>query len=339
MKRPFLTRRQFAVMAAGAAATARYGLAPVAAQAPAKSGLTSQQVIDRVREQAGAGWPRNASGGLKAGSPDTPVRGIAATAMATMDVLRQAVKSGANLIFTYEPTYFGANDGAAPAPRAAADGPPQSGGAQAGGRGQAGGSGQGGGPPGGGRGPQGISLTDPVFIAKKTFIEQNGLVVYRVGDHWKAGEDLSLALAATMGWSANRVADDPLSYTIPAKPLGDVLAEIKQKLNIRGGMRAIGDRGTKIQRVAVLPGLRPLPDLLKYLPHSDLLLLGESRDWEGPEYASDADFAGLKKCYAQVGRVVSEDPGMMAFAKWMQTFVKEVPVQAIAATDPFWRPA
>jgi hypothetical protein len=142
-----------------------------------------------------------------------------------------------------------------------------------------------------------------------------------------------------MGWAGNRSADDPLRYTIPARPLGSILADIHQKLGARGGLRVIGDSRTSIQRVAVLPGLRPLPDLLRYLPQCDLLLLGESRDWEGPEYASDADFAGLKKGYAQIGRVVSEDPGMAAFSKWIATFVKEVPVQTIPATDPFWRPA
>jgi hypothetical protein len=321
MKPPRLSRREFAVMAAGAAAAARCGISPLAAQS--KSSLTAQQLIDRIHQHAGAGWPRNASAGLKAGSPDTPVRGIVSTSMATVEVLRQAVKSGANLIFTCEPTFFGVNEGAPQAPRTQA--PVM---AQAGGQ-----------PQGGPLRQQGVASTDPILLAKKALIDQNGLVIYRIGDHWTAGEDLSLALAAAMGWASNRSADDPLRYTIPARPLGAILADIRQRLGARGGLRVIGDSRTVIQRVAVLPGLRPLPDLLKYLPQSDLLLLGESRDWEGPEYASDADFAGLKKGYAQIGRVVSEDPGMAAFSTWVQTFVKEVPVQTIPATDPFWRPA
>jgi hypothetical protein len=61
-------------MAAGAAAAAHCGISPLAAQS--KTSLTAQQLIDRIHQHAGAGWPRNASAGLKAGSPDTPVRGI-----------------------------------------------------------------------------------------------------------------------------------------------------------------------------------------------------------------------------------------------------------------------
>jgi hypothetical protein len=104
-------------------------------------------------------------------------------------------------------------------------------------------------------------------------------------------------------------------------------------------MRVVGDPHMKVQRVALLPGLRPLSDVLKYLPQSDLVIIGETRDWEGPEYSSDANAAGFKKGYAQIGRVVSEDPGMLAFSKWLGSFVKEVPIQAIAAGDPYWRPA
>ena len=132
---------------------------------------------------------------------------------------------------------------------------------------------------------------------------------------------------------------DPVSYAIQPKALSEVLADIKLKLGARGGMRVVGDPHMKVQRLALLPGLRPLSDVLKCLPQSDLVIIGETRDWEGPEYSSDANAAGFKKGYAQIGRVVSEDPGMLSFSKWIQSFVKKVPVQAIAAGDPYWRPA
>ena len=312
MNPPRLSRRHFAILAGGAAAISRYGFASLAAPAPSESALSAQQVMDRIGSHANAAWQQTPPRGLIAGNPDTPVRGVATTAMATMDVLKQAAKSGLNLVLTYEPTYFSQSDGRTlPSGR---------------------------GPQGGPGGGQPLSPTDPVLVAKKAFIEKNGLVIYRVGDHWQAGEDLSLALAATMGWTNHRVADDPLSYTIPPRTLGDVLAELKLKLAIRGGMRVVGDPRSSVQHIAVLPGLRPMPDLLHYLPKSDLVIIGETRDWEGPEYSSDANAAGLKKGYAQIGRVVSEDPGMVSFSRWLQTFVKEVPVQAIAATDPYWRP-
>jgi putative NIF3 family GTP cyclohydrolase 1 type 2 len=327
MPRPPISRREFAVLAASAAATTRYGFASLADQASVKSTITAQQVIDRIHAQARTGWPQTASAGLKAGNADVQVRGLATTAMATMDVLKQAVKSGANLILTYEPTFFGQGDGLPSPPGRGPQGGPQGGPPQGGPQG------------GGGRPQQGLAPTDPVLMAKKAFIEQNGLVVYRIGDHWKAGEDLSLALGATLGWSKGRIPNDPFTYMVPSRTLAEVLAEVSQKLGVRGGMRVVGDPKTKVQRIALLPGLRPLSDILKYLPQTDLVFVGETRDWEGPEYSSDANAAGMKKGYVALGRVVSEDPGMQSFAKWIQTFLKEVPVQAIAAMDPYWRPA
>jgi hypothetical protein len=193
LRREF-TRREFTVMAAGAAAAARYGIAPLAAQS--KASLTAQNILDRIHQQAGAGWPRNASAGLKAGSADTPVRGIVTTSMATVDVLRQAIKSGANLIFTCEPTYFGVNDGAPPAPR------PQQAGA--------------GGPQGGPPRQQGISPTDPIFLAKKAIIEQNNLVVFRIGDHWTTGEDLSLL--SPQPWAGQGTAPRTIRCVTPSPP-------------------------------------------------------------------------------------------------------------------------
>lgn len=312
MNPPILSRRKFVALAAGAA-TAQCSFASVRGQLPAKSTMSAEQMIDLIHKQAIVGWPQSRAAGLKAGNAEVPVRGVATTAMATMDVLRQASKAGLNLIFTNEPTFYGRNEGVTPPASAA---------------------------PGRGNGEQqGVSPADPVLLAKKAFIEQNGFVIYRIGDGWIAGNDLSIGLGTALGWSKNKVADDPVSYVIQAKTLGEVLAEIKLKLGARGGMRVVGDPHMKVQRVALLPGLRPLSDVLKYLPQSDLVIIGETRDWEGPEYSSDANAAGFKKGYAQIGRVVSEDPGMLAFSKWVQSFVKEVPVQAIAAGDPYWRPS
>ena len=190
--------------------------------------------------------------------------------------------------------------------------------------------------PGGGQ--PGISPTDPILLAKKQLIDKNNLIIYRVADRWKSSEDFSLALGATLGWSKGRINTDAVSYTIPARPLSEAVTEIKSKLNIRGGMRVVGKPGTTIQRVAILPGLRSLADLLQIFPKSDLVLIGETRDWEGAEYSSDAVAAGMKKAYVQVGRIVTEDPGMGAFSKWMQEFITEVPIHNIPATDPYWRP-
>jgi hypothetical protein len=36
--------------------------------------------------------------------------------------------------------------------------------------------------------------------------------------------------------------------------------------------------------------------------------------------------------------IPSEQAGMEECAKWLKTFVKEVPVEFVAAKQPFWQP-
>jgi hypothetical protein len=70
----------------------------------------------------------------------------------------------------------------------------------------------------------------------------------------------------------------------------------------------------------------------------DVIVAGEQREWEGVEYAADANTAGQRKALILIGHWVSEDQGMRVCADWLKTFVPEVPVAWIPAGDPFWRP-
>jgi hypothetical protein len=119
------------------------------AQAETGTAITAQQIVERIQKEVGVPWRAQTVDTFKAGDPNTPVKGIATTAMATMDVLKQASKAGTNLVITYEPTFFGRQDGAAP-------------------------------PAAPGRGLGGLAPDDPVYKAKKEFIEKNGLVVFRL---------------------------------------------------------------------------------------------------------------------------------------------------------------
>ena len=68
--------------------------------------LTAEAVVRRIQAELGGDWPATGPDGFKAGDPSTVVKGIATTAMATLDVLKQAAKANANLVLTYEPTFW-----------------------------------------------------------------------------------------------------------------------------------------------------------------------------------------------------------------------------------------
>ncbi len=73
------------------------------AQSPA---LTARQVLDRIQQHADGPWHGDTVDTIKAGDPETPVTGIATTFTDTYDVLERAVKAGANLIISHEPTFY-----------------------------------------------------------------------------------------------------------------------------------------------------------------------------------------------------------------------------------------
>ena len=68
----------------------------------------------------------------------------------------------------------------------------------------------------------------------------------------------------------------------------------------------------------------------------EVLVVGETREWETVEYAADAVTQGRKKALIVSGHIPSEQAGMEECTKWLQGFVKNVPVQFVAATEPWW---
>jgi putative NIF3 family GTP cyclohydrolase 1 type 2 len=303
MKRAQISRRQFVVMAGTAGAVAP-GLAGAEA-------VTAEAVVRRIQAELGGEWPSAGPDGFKAGDPSTVVKGIATTAMATLDVLKQAVKANTNLVLTYEPTFYSRADGRAPAAPAA------------------------------GRGPAGLSPDDPVAKAKREFIGKNGLVVFRLRDHWqnRKENEMVTGLAGALGWSARRVKNDDVLYEIPKATAEATVALIRSKLNLRAGLRAVGDRKATIRRVLLFPGSMTPATMWQRYSEVDLIVAGEVREWENTHYAADMFAAGEKRALVTTGRVASEEPGMRLCAEWIKTVVKEVPAKWIGVGDPYWRPA
>ena len=118
-----------------------------------------------------------------------------------------------------------------------------------------------------------------------------------------------------------------------------VVADVRKKLDVRGGLRVIGDPKTRIERVALLPGSTPIAAAIDTLPGVDLIVAGEVREWESVEYVRDVVFSGQPKVLILVGRVLSEEGAMNACASWLTTVVPEVKVRHVSARDPYWRPA
>jgi putative NIF3 family GTP cyclohydrolase 1 type 2 len=299
-----LSRREFAALAAAAAAAPFAGVAELSAAA-----ITAREVIDRIQKNIGIEWNPDSVDTVKAGDLSTIATGIVTTSMATMAVLQQTVKARANIVITAHPTFYARAD--VPAP-----------------------------PAGRGLANQAVP-PDPVFAAKNEFITRNNLVVFRLSDHWRRRQPDPHAqgIAAALRWSKYQSAGDPVRFEIPAVTLDALASNVKSALRSRGGVRVIGDPRIVVQRIGLLPGTTPIQAALKMLPNVDVIVAGEVREWESVEYARDKVFHGEKKGLILVGRVVSEEPGMEVCANWLKTFISDVPIRHISAGDPYWRPS
>lgn len=312
-----ISRRKFvALTATGIAA------APLALMAqPISGAVTAQEIVDRIKKNVGVDWNQETVDTFKAGDPSTAVTGIATTSLASLDVLGRAVKAGANLIITSEPTFFSKADTPTPPVRR---------GFRRGSDGQMISL-----PP-----PPGPPPPDPVFSGKEDFIKQHKLVVWRFSDHWRLRkpDPFSQGLAGALGWSKLAAGDDPSHVSIPETSLDALAHHVKASLHSRGGIRIVGHPDLRVRKVGFLPGSTPVQASLQMLPGVDAIIAGEVREWESVEYVRDTVALGGKKSLILVGRIVSEDPGMQLCAHWLKTFVPEVDSTWVPVADPYWRP-
>ena len=301
-----VSRRDFVRLGAAGAVAAPLVLESTRARAAAP---TAQEIVDRVRTSLGVEWRSETVDTFKAGDPSTIVTGVVTTSLATIDVMRRAVKAGANMIITSGPTFYSRAD--RPTPPA--------------GRGRA----------------AATPSPDPVFTAKNEFIEMNTLVVWRFSDHWRlrTPNPFTAGLIDALEWTRYRATDNPLTVTVPSVTLERLVEDVSRTLNARGGMRIVGHRSLRVRRIGFLPGSVPIQTTLSVLPQVDALIAGEIREWESSEYARDTVSEGLPRALILLGRTLSEDPGMNVCAQWLETIVPDVRCRWMPAGDPYWRPA
>jgi putative NIF3 family GTP cyclohydrolase 1 type 2 len=261
---------------------------------------TANQIVERIKQNVGAPQRKETVDRFVAGDPEIPVKGIATTMMATLDVIQRAATAGRNLVITHEPTFWLHQDSTA-----------------------------------------GLEQ-DPTYRFKTEFIRKNNMAVFHFHDHWhdRKPDGIATGMARELGWEKNADAQNPRMFTFPGVPLSRFAKEIQQKLKIRT-MRVVGDPNLNIKRAVASWGYASRDPGIQLLaqPDVDAVIVGEAREWEVVEYAQDAISAGQKKALLVLGHVVSEQAGMKYCAEWLKTFVTEVPVEFIAAGEPFWSPS
>jgi putative NIF3 family GTP cyclohydrolase 1 type 2 len=256
-------------------------------------------VIDRIKAHVGVPWTGPTVDTIKAGDANTPVTGIALTMMATLDVLQRAAREGKNFVITHEPTFYDHLDSTASL----------------------------------------VRENDAVTAAKLKFIADHHMVVWRFHDYQhRMQPDMILSgVVRALGWSAWQDSASPRRIRIPTTTLSALATHIRRTLGAHA-LRVVGDPALAVSTVALVPGAAGFPTHRFTMCDTtvQVLVIGEAREWETVEYMDDAIAAGQRRGLIIVGHIPSEQPGMQDATRWLQSFVKEVPVGFVAAKDPFW---
>jgi putative NIF3 family GTP cyclohydrolase 1 type 2 len=256
---------------------------------------TANEIIDTIlRAVPGAPLPETVDV-FKAGDPNQEVTGIVTTFIATLDVLRKVVASSANLVITHEPTFYDHWD------------------------------------------KVDWLAEDPVYQAKKQYIDDHGIIIWRFHDHWHmhVPDGILTGLIITLGWSAYQDAEIAYLFNIPPTPFGELVTFLKGKLAIPM-VKVGGATDMTCQRAAILMGSGPGEWQINSLGRlgADVVVCGETVEWQVCEYVRDAVAAGLNKAMIIVGHERSEEDGMGYLVEWLRPKLPGIPITHIPAGDP-----
>ena len=259
--------------------------------------MTAQQVISMIIKNTGANTIPNTVDVIKEGDPQTIVTGIVTCMFSTMDVMKQAVAKNCNLLVVHEPLYYNHLDDTKQL------------------------------------------QNDPVFLEKRKFITDHKLVIWRFHDyiHSMRPDGIETGMVEKLGWKSYTVKGSTNQFVLPETTLNDLLKYLKQVFP-KNAFYVIGKPDMKLSNVRLAAGAPGSATHIRLLEDKnvDVILAGESPQWETYEYMRDAVAQGRQKAIIFLGHINSEEAGMNYCAVWLKSFVKDLPVYFIEGGPSFW---
>jgi putative NIF3 family GTP cyclohydrolase 1 type 2 len=250
---------------------------------------TVGEIIDTFIAQVPSAPIVNTVDTIKVGSRDSVVTGVITTMFTTIEIIRKAIELKANLIIPHEPTFFSGQD------------------------------------------DTDYLQEDPVFRAKYDLMEKNGITLWRNHDHVHRMQDdgVRIGVVEELGWKEYYQPKSPI-LTIPKTDLKGLINHIKSKMNVPA-MRYVGDLNQTCSKVLLLPGAvggrNQITRIMEHKP--DVLVCGESNEWETPEYVRAANEIGIKLSMVEIGHSASEEGGSEFVKNWLNQHMPSLPVYHI----------
>lgn len=175
---------------------------------------------------------------------------------------------------------------------------------------------------------------DSVYQFKRKLLDEHGIVIWRNHDyvHSLKIDGVQLGVVQELGWEKYYKQNAVLN--LPETTLEELISHIKMKMEVPA-LRYVGDLSQKASKILLMPGAaggkRQIEMLMKEKP--DVLICGESPEWETPEYVRNANEMGEKLGLIIIGHSASEEGGSEFMAAWLKKNILDVPVSHIASDN------
>lgn len=265
--------------------------------------LKAGDVLERMKAHIGMPWLSETMtttvDNLLGGDANTEVRGIAATTMATLDVMRMAVAQGLNMIVSHETPFYMHQDKTDDL-------------------------------------KNDTTLAYKLAYMKKNDLV---VLHWHDHWHHRTPDGSAYGMMKELNWEKYADPADVKHFTFPPQTLEQFARQLQQKLQLHNirvigkPQMEVSNVYTSWGYVS-----RSVAISLLNKPDVDTLVTGESVEWEAIPYAQDMVAMGQKKAMILLGHVNSENGGMRYCAEWLRGFIHEVPIGFIPAPEPFWPP-
>jgi putative NIF3 family GTP cyclohydrolase 1 type 2 len=175
---------------------------------------------------------------------------------------------------------------------------------------------------------------DPIYEYKADLLAKNGIAVWRNHDyvHSLSVDGVQAGVVKELGWEAYYTQNAVLN--IPKSSLRNLINHIKSKMQVPA-LRYVGDLDQTISKVLLLPGAmggrRQMELAMKEKP--DVIIVGESPEWETPEYVRNANEMGEKLSLIVIGHSASEEGGSEFMAEWLTKNILGVKVYHVPSSN------
>ncbi len=259
--------------------------------------INVKQVIDLIlKEIPNAPFPKTVDQ-LRSGSMDQIVTGIVTTMFPTIEVIEKTAKAGANFIIAHETPFYNNQD------------------------------------------ETDWLKDDDAYKYKVELLDRHKIAIWRFHDYWHSHKPDGIIMGnlIKLGWEKYYDANNQRLLTLP-KPmtLKTIVSLAKEKFVIPS-VRVVGNLDQNCNTVYMAFGYmdskRQIAAIQELKP--DVILSGETREWETVERVRDGILMGQKTALVVLSHSVSEEAGMEYAAKWLQPKVSSVRITHISSDNPF----